>query len=223
MSLNEKNTSSENIQCTSKSKLNTVEKSTIKPLKAKPKKMEAQLDFGQDIHIIENGVAIRPWIEGDNAKKPLLHAITQFALYKCMHDECIFATDCQDAWKSHMNRHIEENGKLRKYGALGKDMIKYRECSYCGKYEKNLPKAIHHMETEHRRSILQCAHCFYRTNEMGNIEIHYGKFHQNRSREVLLCDQMGGFKEYNHEFHRKCLERNVKKMKCGQRGTYGLK
>lgn len=105
---------------------------------------------------------VRPWID-DFSKKPQIDIMTQFALYKCMHPECVYATDNEQHWESHMKKHIQMIDVLTKcYGEdFGKTIrnkhIKFRECPYCMHMAKSNFQVINHM-AQHRRNAFQV--CF---------------------------------------------------------------
>lgn len=170
-------------------------------------------------------IAVRPWIYGDYAKKPSINLFTQFALYKCMHEHCIFATDDKEKWNKHMDQHlnvIEVCASMMKiqnkplFRTMRNELIKFRGCPYCGEEFKSNHSHHEHMEEVHRRSIFQCAHCFYRTIEMDNIVLHYEKYHTNERCEVLMYGDIREYGEGDDESHDTLCDQNVPKIKCSQ-------
>lgn len=145
-----------------------------------------------------HGYMVRPWMN-DYVAKPSLSSITQFALFKCMHIDCIFSTDREDIWTAHMIDHIklidtfQANKMLTT--TIRNNQIKFRECPYCPAAMKSHYGVTWHIEEEHRRSIFQCMHCFYRTIEIDSIVLHYNEFHANERREVLMTGEQREFKE----------------------------
>lgn len=148
-------------------------------------------------------IAVRPWIVGDETKKPSMSLITQFALFKCMHPNCIFSTDLEDKWTEHMIDHIklmdvfQQNNWLTT--RIRENQIKFRECPYCPVEFGSNCEVTSHIEEEHRRSILQCAYCFYRTIEMDNIVLHYAQFHDDKNAEILLTADWRAFEDRDNE------------------------
>lgn len=74
------------------------------------------------------------------------------------------------------------------------------------------------MEEEHRRSIFQCAFCFYRTIEMDNMALHMQSCHPHSgSKQILLCGDVREFSQQDEEeLMEQDRETHVKKMECGQ-------
>lgn len=170
--------------------------------------------------VAEYEIIVRPWIDGDWYKKPHINTLTQFAMYKCMHKKCIFFTNDEEQWKMHMQKHIDMFDVLKKFGILQKsvrdEQIGFRECSYCSKTSKSDNEYNHHMGIEHVGCILQCAHCFYRCNEMDNIVLHYEAFHKDEKRKVLLLNEKREFGYSNKEVLESNCAQYVKKIQCGQ-------
>lgn len=165
---------------------------------------------------------VRPWIEGDYGRKPSINVITQFALYKCMHEKCIFATNSLEQWFIHMTVHIQLIDYFKNRNALDKNtrnqLIKFRECSYCGYEAKSNFDVLRHLEEEHHRSIFQCSLCFYRTIEDHNMLLHLKACHPaiNGQVEVYMCGFQREFNQQDDETLDQDVENNVKKMQCGQ-------
>lgn len=162
------------------------------------------------------GVNVRPWFSNDYAKKCDINTITQFALYKCLHHWCIYATDSEKKWKIHMGEHTHLLDALSNKELIGKDYLvklaKFRECPYCG-------DALHvedrHMEVKHRRNTFQCAYCFYRTIETDNMVLHVETYHPNAGREILLYDIYREFHQEDEVILRNGCEQYITKIKCG--------
>lgn len=68
-------------------------------------------------------------------RKPCISTIHQFALYKCVHEMCFFATNSEDNFREHMEKHDEINEYEKEKGTLVKtehdQMATYRHCAYC--------------------------------------------------------------------------------------------
>lgn len=169
-------------------------------------------------------INVRPWMEGDYAKKPILTLYTQFSQYKCMHMKCIFATDDEEQWKKHMMKHLDIIDVLTKHGMIKKDEgrmhIGFRECAYCYAEAQSNLGFCQHMDITHRTSAYQCIHCFYRTNEMDNIVLHYETFHNDKSPEefgrVLLCNEQQEIEDKDYDLIANDCGKNVKTFICGQ-------
>lgn len=162
---------------------------------------------------------VRPWMD-DFAKKPIINLMTQFSLFKCMHEKCLYATDNMQSFEMHMAKHIDMLDVLTKRGMITKvtrdNHIKFRECPYCKNVEK-FPtnfKTMAHME-QHCRNAFQCAHCFYRCREMDYMVLHYEQYHKNKRYEILLCHDEIEFEQTDEETVRKSCE-NIENIKCGQ-------
>lgn len=203
-----------------KNSSNDVNKISIKQLTEEQKQTFLN-GFESYEEAAKNTIAVRPWLDGDDAKKPSLNLITQFALYKCMHDKCIYATDKQDDWVVHMDSHIKLidiiSERYPKLPKIVRDKLKkFRECPYCDTESKSNADVVRHMVEDHSGSIFQCAHCYYRTIEMDNIVLHYETFHANKPKEILLYGIKREYEEKHEEEHRiGCLD-HVDKIKCGQ-------
>lgn len=175
-------------------------------------------------------VCVRPWFDEDYAKKRDINIITQFALYKCMHDWCIFATDSEKHWEIHMGRHISLMDVLSEKELMKPchraELIKFRECSYCRSEPHTKRHAAYqvcrHMDMEHRRNSFQCAFCFYRTIETDNIIIHMEAHHSNADREILLYDVHREFQQKDEEILRGGCEQYITKIECGQGKVFGI-
>lgn len=105
---------------------------------------------------------VRPWGINIDSKKPIIDIMTQFALYKCMHPDCVYATDNEQHWETHMKKHIQMIDVLTKHlptlaNANRSKHIKFRECSYCTYMAKADFQVIAHM-ARHRRNAFQV--CF---------------------------------------------------------------
>ncbi|XP_031636434.1 uncharacterized protein LOC116349232 isoform X2 [Contarinia nasturtii] len=169
-------------------------------------------------------VSVRPWIDEDYAKKPRINLLTQFALYKCMQERCIFATDDEDKWTAHMKMHINWIDVLTK--KLGKNFTKnlrdkyigFRDCSYCGEISKSDIYFLQHMNERHRFSAFQCSYCFYRTNELDNVVLHYERLHKDKDANVLLCSEQREMEDKDYDLLENDCTENIKKFMCGQVG-----
>lgn len=173
-------------------------------------------------------ISVRPYIDGDYAKKLDINVISQFALFKCMHDPCLFACDSEDTWKIHMEQHsnlidiLNEKSKLQP--DYKNELLKFCECPYCGyepKRNKNikcrsLDAVCRHMEMEHLRNIIQCKHCYYRTNEIDNIIYHMERYHSGCDREILLYGVRRDFQDNDLEEMKQC-DQNITRIKCNLR------
>lgn len=132
---------------------------------------------------------------GDYAVKRNIHLLTQFALYKCMFSNCVFSTGDEDVWKVHMTEHMKFIDCALTNEIIKNQHMKFRDCPYCGIGLKSNLGVIQHIEEEHRRSIFQCMHCFYRTIEMDNMVLHYEEFHACQRLELLVCDGKREFED----------------------------
>lgn len=169
-----------------------------------------------------NNISVRPWIPEDYAKKSVINIISQFALYKCMHAHCIFATDDSEIWERHMEKHQQlidvcQNELYR--GNLTKvrrdELIKFRECAYCSELPKTQFQVMQHMGEDHRQSILQCTYCYYRTIETDNIVHHYETCHPEEAKEILMCGESREYNRRDEDIRNEC-EQYVDKIVCGQ-------
>lgn len=173
-------------------------------------------------------VVVRPYIDEDYARKLNINVITQFSLYKCMHDACLFACDSEENWRVHMEQHsnlIDILGVEQKLKSEYKEqLLKFCECPYCG-YEpkrknntqcRSLDAVCRHMEMEHLRNTIQCAHCYYRTNEMDNIIFHMEKYHRDRKRDILLYSRRREFQDSDLEELKQC-DQHITGIKCNLR------
>lgn len=168
-----------------------------------------------------NPFVVRPWMDDDyGVKKLFIDDICQFALYKCMYEKCMFATNSMNSWQIHMGVHGQLIDFFQKKGSLEKNMrdklIMYRECPYCCFTAKADHQVLRHMEEDHRRSIFQCAMCYYRTIEMDNMVLHMQKYHPDATKEVLLCGETREFLEQDEEILQQDCENYDKKIQCGQ-------
>lgn len=176
--------------------------------------------------IEEYGVSVRPWFELDYAKKPDINLITQFSLFKCMHEQCIFAIDSVELWIEHMEMHLKFIEVCMKEEVVHKtrrdEMKKFRECPYCGWLATANRTLIDHMHDEHGRSIFQCSYCFYRTCEMDNMVLHHETYHKEQPRDILLCGDQREFDATYADVMRNRCDDFVTKIRCGQ-GKYKRK
>lgn len=163
---------------------------------------------------------VRPWIDADYANKAIRSIITQFALFKCMHDKCNFATNSDELWSLHMVEHLKLIDILQKNKMLTNEIRseqnKFRECPYCIIDRHRDYHVTAHIETEHRRSIFQCSFCYYRSIEIENIFLHYNEFHANEPKEILLCGEQ---REFEHDNGNDILwegEQYIEQFKCGK-------
>lgn len=164
--------------------------------------------------------SVRPWMDEDYACKSMMGIITQFALFKCMHNNCIFSTNCDESWTEHMVEHLKLIETLDKKGLLNKncrnEQIKFRECPYCNSALKSNYQVTAHIEFEHQTSIFQCAFCYYRSIEMDSIILHYDCEHPGKKQEVLLC---GENREFEHDDGELILfegQQYIKNFDCGK-------
>lgn len=164
---------------------------------------------------------VRPWIDYDYGFKLCIDDICQYALYKCMHAKCIFATNSVEKWQIHMGMHHQMMDYFDRQGCLFKQnrdkLIKFRECPYCQFEAKADHQVIRHMEEEHRRSIFQCSFCFYRTNEMDNVVLHMQEYHPKKDqKQILLCGDTREMLQQDEEILDQDCENHIKKIVCGQ-------
>lgn len=170
-----------------------------------------------------NNYKVRPWIAEDYATKSQLHLVTQFGLYKCMHNDCLFSTDNEEKWKIHMEQHLKLMDVLKDNDRLSNKIrcehIKFRECPYC---IADLPSnfaVIDHIEEEHRRSIFQCKYCFYRTIEMDNMILHHQSFHDDKKPDVLVLDANRNreYEDKDKEILEQGCDQYVETFECGEK------
>lgn len=164
---------------------------------------------------------VRPWIEHDYGRKFCINDISQFALYKCMYEKCIFATNSAEKWQMHMAIHLQLIEYFKQKNCLFKGnrdrLIKFRECPYCGFEAKADHEMIRHMDEEHRRGIFQCPSCFYRTMEMDTVVRHIEHFHPNdRPKQIFLCGNTRDFSQQDEEIMYQDCDVYVQKIVCGQ-------
>lgn len=154
--------------------------------------------------------------------KPSLGTLSQYALFKCMHSQCIFATDADEDMSIHMESHLTliDVLKSRNGDSMTKTMrdqqIQFRDCCYCNFEACTNNELINHIADEHGQSVFQCSHCFYRSIEVDHIMFHYESCHPNEKREVLLCGETCEFRQQDHEMLINDCEMNIEKIKCGQ-------
>lgn len=201
-----------------------VEENSINELKQDPEEMEELLKIAEIYQNKSNNLkSVQPWI--NCARKPAIHLISQFALFKCMHGQCTFSTDTEGKWIEHMNKHVQMIDSLTKHKTLSKtmrdEMKKFRECCYCGCESKSNFEVKRHMKEQHSRSIFQCAHCFYRSTETDSMVIHYEEYHPKSTKEILLCGDKREFEPKDKEVIEQGCTHYVTKIKCGQ-GKYNI-
>lgn len=171
--------------------------------------------------------SVRPWFLEDYAKKPNINVITQFALYKCMHDVCLFACDSEENWKAHMDEHLNLIDLLATKNLLNRnyraELTKFRECPYCGSEsncgnatnnKKRFDQVCRHIEMEHRRNTMQCAYCFFRTIEMDHMVWHMEKYHATCDREILLYGIHRDFQDSDLEILNEGCSQYITEIKC---------
>lgn len=159
----------------------------------------------------------------DWATKPPFTFTSLLCTYKCMYDQCVYATNDEENWKAHMIQHLDlidalekqrsdiftERSKLR--------FLKFRECSYCTYEPRRNYQLKEHITEEHRGSRFQCSFCFYRAFELDYMTLHNDKFHNDEStREILLVRE---HQEDNSEWYpilSEACDNNVAKIKCCQ-------
>lgn len=192
------------------------------PLKMDPGAAESLLNVFKDYNEFKElkpfELNVRPYIPEDYAKKLDINPITQFALYKCMQDACLFACNSENVWKIHMKEHINLYDALTDHQLLDdynrSDFLKFRECSYCGSEPSMNHQVCRHMEMEHRRNAFQCAHCFYRTIEMDNMVLHMEEYHSDLECEILVYDLQREFLQSDiDDLNSGCLQ-YINKIKC---------
>lgn len=165
------------------------------------------------------GTVLRPWLENCNARKPL-NIIAQYALFKCMHRECFFATDSEEKWTSHMVEHLKLIDILSQKKWLSNETrskhIQFRECPYCDTGSKANYQVTAHIESEHRRCIFQCAFCYFRSVEIDGIVLHYDIFHHEEVQEVLVCGENCEYEYTLDDIFWECEQQYFQKINCGK-------
>lgn len=165
------------------------------------------------------GFHVKQWI-GEKWTKPIISVLNQFALFKCMHAQCVFSTNSKEDMEMHMNHHLalievlsNENGSIDK--AMRAEQIKFRDCSYCDFSGHSNKEILDHVLAEHEQCIFQCAYCFYRSIEVDNITLHYDAHHSKEERQIYLCGDVREFREQDREMLQEDVEK-VQKIQCGQ-------
>lgn len=169
-------------------------------------------------------VDVRPYILGDYAKKRSINTMMQYALYKCMYDWCMYATNSETDWQAHMDRHLQLMDVITKKKLLTNEyrsqLIKFRECCYCGSEAQDKKhsahQVCHHMEMQHSRNTLQCAFCFYRTVETDNMVSHMEVHHPKANHEILVYGIHREFQQKDEEILQDGCEQYIKKIICSQ-------
>lgn len=193
----------------------------VKTLKNDPTERENLL--AMEGHYTKNvfyDFQVKVWID-DYWTKTALGMVSQFALFKCMHSHCIFATHNVNDAAIHMDSHLTFIDVLKcKYGNLAKairdEQIKFRDCPYCDLEADYNNELLTHIMEEHSQSIFQCSYCFYRTVEVDNMVLHHETHHSDEKPEVLLCGEGREFGQQDYEILRDECEKNVDKILCGQ-------
>lgn len=161
-------------------------------------------------------------LKRNTCTKPTIGTMSQYALFKCMHSQCIFVTDTEEDMNIHMNSHLTfiDVLKSRNDVTMTKSMrdrqIQFRHCSYCDFEAGTNHQLINHIADEHGQSSFQCSYCFYRCVEVDHIMLHYESFHPDDKRDVLLCGETCEFRQQDHEMLINYCEMNIKNIKCGQ-------
>lgn len=166
----------------------------------------------------ESDVLVRPWIDCKHRKRSI-NVISQFFLYKCMHENCMFATDSEKDWQMHMQVHHQLIGYFERHNLLDKlkrdKLIRFRQCAYCDFQANTDQQYLIHIEEEHQRSIFQCMCCFYRTIEIDNMVLHMKANHPD-THEILLCGESRRFNQQDEEILALDCDAHVDKIACKQ-------
>lgn len=176
--------------------------------------------YKEDDSDIAAMTTIRPWIKDDTARKSRIHVITQFTFYKCMLAMCHFGTNSSKLFRKHMEMHEQVIKHFENYNLLGDGMrleklLTFRECPYCRHKSESNEQLLEHMENVHSASILQCAHCFYRSIEVDYMILHRNVHHPNSTEAILLCGKKREFQSRDKDILRNAAQ-NVRKISCGQ-------
>lgn len=98
------------------------------------------MNYNNDNYEAVNSITVRPWLFEDYGRKPYIDDLSQYALYKCMHEICNFFTNSADNFQAHMTTHCEIIDHYEKNKVLSKmrrdKLIKFRECPYCSSQAK---------------------------------------------------------------------------------------
>lgn len=163
---------------------------------------------------------VKQWID-DYWTKPAIRWISQFALFKCMHPQCIFSTDDKDDMAMHLDSHLtfmdilcESSGSLDR--KIRDEQKKFRDCCYCDLEANSNNELLEHIVVDHSQSIFQCKYCFYRSTEVDYIMVHYESFHSLEQREIYLCGETREFREEDREMLLTDSKYNMETIKCGQ-------
>lgn len=170
-----------------------------------------------------NLTAARPWIKDNCIRMVLIDPTSQFAFYKCMVEECYYATNSSELFQQHMEAHDQEIDyytRLLDYETR-ENLIGFRECAYCGLKAEANAQLIEHMKNVHRRCIYQCPHCFYRCIEIDIMLLHLETYHPASNAAILLCGQEREFQQHDDDILKNADEKVVK-IRCGQ-GQGGFK
>lgn len=199
---------------------NTTEIDTVDNLTNQTLRIIAN-EYINQIGATNTDIVVRPWMtDVECARKPYINTISQFALYKCMLDKCVYATNTKDSFEIHIKMHDQVIDYFEKENFFDNNQTrdklnKFRECAYCNYKSKANHQLIEHMEKMHRRCIFQCSNCFYRTIEVDNILLHQKTYHPTGENAILLCGEKREFHQQDEDILGKA-DQNVMKIRCGQ-------
>lgn len=93
-----------------------------KSLKNDPAERENLFNVaGFYMQITQYEIQVKPWID-DYWTKPAISTISQFALFKCMHPQCIYSSDSVDGMALHMDSHLTLiDVMMKQIGSLTKE------------------------------------------------------------------------------------------------------
>lgn len=152
-------------------------------------------------------------------RKPCTNTIRQFALYKCMHETCLFVTNSRESFQQHMEIHTQFNDCIKQENVLDNSkhdkLIKFRNCAYCDFKSTANQQLIEHIEDVHGRCIFQSTQCFYRTIEIDNMLLHQKTYHPTNENAILLCGDTCEFQPYDGKILEN-RDQNAMKIRCGQ-------
>ncbi|XP_055380541.1 uncharacterized protein LOC129611423 [Condylostylus longicornis] len=150
---------------------------------------------------------IKPWIF-PTVSKPFsvaqfqLRAISLYALFKCMNQECFFTTNCVQNILEHFQFHEQQSS----FGWL--------RCSYCKFVACNSANYVEHIHSVHNNDIFQCPYCFYRSCNDFNTLKHIEEYHQEQKPLIFVCH--GERKRLASEMKHLAIYRNrhIKAIPC---------
>lgn len=129
-------------------------------------------------------VSVKPWLEiSKMLKREKLHSLHLYALFKCMHEDCVYST----SYSTQMNDHLEFHDNMSKLSPFifsDTSQVDWLLCCYCQFGASKPSSLIEHIKVEHESSPFQCPFCYYRTIEVSYVFQHLEKYHPQESKEI---------------------------------------